>query len=84
MSAFTDILGKIVTTVGGALTGGAVPAIIGIGKDVLELIDKAKDVVGSDDLSALEAMREELEPKVMAHADKTEGTLRGTSALGPQ
>jgi hypothetical protein len=77
MSAFTDILGKVVTTVSGALGGGAVPAVISIGKDLLDLVDKARNVVASDDLPALDAMREELEPAVMAHADATEKVLRG-------
>jgi hypothetical protein len=57
--------------------GGVVPAAIAIGKDLLELVNEAREVVSSDDLPALEAMREELEPVVMAHADRTEADLRG-------
>jgi hypothetical protein len=69
MSGFTDILGKIVTGVTGAMTGGGVvPAAIAIGKDLLELVNEAREVVSSDDLPALEAM---------AHADRTEADLRG-------
>lgn len=75
--SFMDTLGKLAGTVSGALSGGAIPAVIAIGKDVLELIDNAKDVVAEDDVEKLEALREELEPKVMAHADSTEKTLRG-------
>lgn len=78
MSAFTDVLGKLATTVGGALTGGTVPAVIGIGQDLLELIDEAKTVVHTDDVATLNAIRDELEPKVLAHADSTEKTLRGS------
>jgi len=75
--SFIDTLGKLAETVGTALGGPAVPAVIAIGKDVLELIDKSKDVVAETDVTKLEAMREELEPKVMAHADATEAALRG-------
>lgn len=78
MSAFTNTLEKLVTAVSGALSGGAIPALIGIGGDVLDLIDKAKEVVKSDDVPQLNALRDQLEPLVMAHADKTEKTLRGT------
>lgn len=75
--SFMNTLTKLATTVGGAMSGGTIPALFEIGKSVLDLIDNAKDVVGEDDVIKLEALREELEPKVMAHADKTEETLRG-------
>lgn len=77
MSEIVSIIGKIATTLSGALSGGTIPAVIAIGKDVLKLIDKTKNVVSSDDAVALQAIRDELEPKVMAHADSTEDTLRG-------
>lgn len=75
--SFMQTLTKLATTVGGAMSGGTVPALFEIGKSVLELIDNAKDVVNETDIPKLEALRDELEPKVMAHADKTEATLRG-------
>lgn len=75
--SFMQTLSKLATTVSGAMSGGAIPAIIGIAQDVVKLIDDAKDVVNEDDVPKLEAMREELETKVLAHADKTEQTLRG-------
>lgn len=74
---FVEELEKLVATVSGYLTGPIVPAAIEIGKDVLNLIDKAKDVVDSSDVATLEQLRTDLEPKVMAHADSTEKTLRG-------
>lgn len=77
MSGFVDTLLTLSKTVSAALTGPVVPAVIGIAQDVVQLIDKAKDVVDSDDVPALEAMLADLEPKVMAHADATEATLRG-------
>lgn len=76
--SFLATLTKLAQTVGTALGGPIVPAVIEIGKDVLELIDKAKDVVESKDVPALTALRDDLEPKVMAHADSTEHTLRGS------
>lgn len=75
---FLSTLTKLASTVGGALTGGAIPAVVSIGKDVLDLIDKSKDIVSETDVPKLEALREELEPKVMAHADRTEAALRGS------
>ena len=75
--SFLTSLTKLATTVGGAMTGGAVPAIFEIGKDVLNLIDEAKTVVHTNDAPALQAIRDELEPKVLAHADKTATDLRG-------
>ena len=75
--SFLASLTKIVSTVGGMLTGPVVPAVIGIGQDVLKLIEESRKVVETKDLPALEALREELEPKVLAHADSTEAKLRG-------
>lgn len=75
--SFLDTLSKLAQTVGGALSGPIIPAVIEIGKEVVELIDKARDIVDEDDIPALEAMRDELEPRVMAHADATESKLRG-------
>lgn len=78
MSDFMEKLAQLAETVGGYLAGPIVPAAIEIGKDVLELIEKAKDVVDEDSVEELEALRADLEPKVMAHADATEAKLRGT------
>ena len=77
MSAFVDIIGKLAKTVSGAMSGGAIPAIFEIGQDVLKLIDGAKTVVNTTDAAALQVIRDELEPKVLAHADATEAALRG-------
>jgi hypothetical protein len=76
--SFINTIEKLAETLGGALTGGTLPVIVEIGKDVLNLIDEAKMVVNSSDAAALTAIRDELEPKVMAHADATEKTLRGS------
>lgn len=78
MSDFVGMLSKLAGTVGTMLGGPLVPAAIEIGKDLLGLIDKAKAVVDEDDVVKLDAIRDELEPKVMAHADRTEASLRGT------
>lgn len=77
MSGFMDTFTKLVETVGTALAGPVVPAVIEIGKDVIKLIDEAKTVVATDDVVVLTALRDELEPKVLAHADSTEDKLRG-------
>jgi hypothetical protein len=77
MTAFVDTIKKLAETVGTALGGPIVPAVIEIGQDLLELIDNAKEVVGNKNAKELEVIRSELEPKVMAHADKTEANLRG-------
>lgn len=74
---FVGMVSKLAGTVGTMLGGPIVPAAIEIGKDLLGLIDKAKAVVSEDDAVKLDAIRDELEPKVMAHADSTEATLRG-------
>lgn len=78
MSAFLDIVEKLAATVGTALGGPVVPAVIAIGQDVLKLIDEAKTVVNETDVAKLNAIRDELEPKVLAHADATENELRGS------
>lgn len=75
--SFIESLSKLASTVGGILGGPLIPAAIEIGKEVVDLIQRAKDVVNEDDLPKLEAMLDELEPKVLAHADATEAKLRG-------
>lgn len=75
---FLETIRKLAETVDKALDSPAVPAIIEIGRDVVNLIDSAKDVVAEDNVEVLTAIRDELEPKVMAHADRTEHTLRGS------
>jgi hypothetical protein len=75
---FMQMLEKLAMTVGTAMGGPVVPALVGIGHDVLKLIDSAKEVVHEDNIPKLEALREELEPKVLAHAQSTEDRLRGT------
>lgn len=75
--SFMNTLTKLAGTVTGAMSGGAIPAVVAIGGDLLKLLDDAKEVVNESDVPKLEALREELEPKVMAHADATEARLRG-------
>lgn len=77
MSAFIDTIKKLAATVGTALGGPVVPAVIAIANDVLELIDNAKEVVNNENAAELQVIRDELEPKVLAHADATEAKLRG-------
>ena len=77
MSALVDGFFKLAETISGALTGPAVPAVVEIGKDVIALIDNAKEVVSTNDAAKLQALRDDLEPKVLAHADATEKELRG-------
>lgn len=77
MTGFLAAIEKLAGTVGTALGGPLVPAVLEIGKDVLNLIDKAKTVVSIDDADKLQTLRDDLEPKVMAHATATEKSLRG-------
>lgn len=77
MSGFVDTIAKLAETLGTALAGPIVPAVVEIGKDFIKLIDEAKVVVSSNDADQLQEIRDELEPKVMAHADQTEASLRG-------
>ena len=79
MSDFVNNLSRLAQTVGTMLGGPIVPAVVEIGKDLLGLIDKAKAVVDENDVTKLDAIRDELEPKVMKHADDTEARLRGQS-----
>ena len=77
--SFVSTVEKLGETVIGALSGGTVlPAVVEIGQSVLNLIDEAKTVVATDDIATLQATRDQLEPLVMAHADKTEAELRGS------
>lgn len=57
--------------------------ILAIGEKVLELIDKAQEVLTEDDAAKLSALRDELEPLVMAHADATAAKLRGEDPNPP-
>lgn len=77
MSALTDSFFSLAQKVSSALAGPVVPALVEIGKDVLKLIDNTIQVVNTEDADELSKIRDDLEPKVMAHADKTEQTLRG-------
>jgi hypothetical protein len=75
--SFLDTAKKLAEAVGTALGGPMVPAVIEIGNDLLKLFDSAKEIVGEDDAEKLQVIIDDLEPKVMAHADSTEKTLRG-------
>lgn len=57
------------------LDGTPVGAVVQAGKSVLDLIDNVKDVASTDDAAALQAKRDELEPKVLAHLDRTIDSL---------
>jgi hypothetical protein len=76
--SFVDTVRKLVTTVSEALAGPVVPAVVSIARDLVDFLDNAQDVVNEDDAAELQVMRDELEPKVMAHADSTTATLRGS------
>lgn len=73
MDSIVELAGKA----GKVIDGYLVPAAE-IAKDVINLIDQAKTVVSTDDIATLQQLRDELEAKVMAHADKTEAELRGS------
>ena len=76
--SFIDSFAKLVGTVGTALETYSTPAIA-IAKDVIGLIDEAVPVVNSTaDAQQLLTMKEDLEAKVMAHADAVEKELRGS------
>ena len=58
-----------------ALEGTPVAAVVQAGKSVLDLINTVKEVAPSTDAAALQAKREELEPRVLAHLDRTIDSL---------
>jgi len=74
--SFVDKLAAVATKVGAAVEEYYQPAV-DIAKSVVDLIESAKEVVHETDVDKLTAMQEDLETKVLAHADKTEATLRG-------
>jgi hypothetical protein len=77
---FKTILDKILElghTLTPFLQGTPVGAVVAIGQQVLELIDKSQEVLDEDDAAKLKTLRDELEPLVMAHADATAAKLRG-------
>ena len=78
MSKFLDTIEELAGKVMTALEGPVLPAVIDIGKSVLDLAESAKEVITTDDLPKLQATIDELEPKVTAHADATEKELRGS------
>lgn len=77
MSAWMDTIANLAKNVGVALGGPVVPAVVAIGQDVIKLINESQHIVNATDAFELQKIRDELEPKVMAHADTTEQTLRG-------
>lgn len=77
MSAFLDIMKRVTTTLTEAMAGPVVPAVVAIGKDVVDLIKESKEVVSNHDAAELQILLDDLEPKVLAHADATEAALRG-------
>lgn len=82
---FKTILDKILElgqTLAPFLKDTPVAPVVAIGQEVLKLIDKAQEVLGEDDAARLSALRDELEPLVMAHADETAAKLRGDNPPG--
>jgi hypothetical protein len=75
--SFVTTVENLALKVSEALSGDTLPAVVEIGKSLLDLIDEAKQVVATDDVAVLQATRDELEPKVLDHADSTEKELRG-------
>jgi hypothetical protein len=57
------------------LAGTPVGGIVEAGKAALDLIDDARKIAGTEDVQALNAMRDELEPLVLAHLDRTINSL---------
>lgn len=57
------------------LVGTPVGGIVLAGKAALDLIEDVRHVASIDDVPALNAMRDELEPLVMAHLDRTINSL---------
>lgn len=83
---FKTILDKILElgqTLAPFLKGTPVGPVVAIGQQVLELIDKAQEVLDEGDAAKLKALRDELEPLVMAHADATAARLRGEDPSPP-
>jgi hypothetical protein len=76
MSDLVNTISSIAEKLGPMLVPGA-GAAIAIGQDLLKLIDSTKAVVSEQDGAKLDSIRDELEPKVMKHADDTEARLRG-------
>lgn len=77
MSAWMNTVANLAKNIGVALGGPVVPAVIEIGKDFLKLLNESQHIVNATDAFELQKIRDELEPKVLAHADATEQTLRG-------
>jgi hypothetical protein len=57
------------------LAGTPAGPIIAAGKAVLDLVDDVRHVAASDDVPALNAARDRLEPLVMAHLNRTIDSL---------
>lgn len=84
--AFTTVVKKVLdlgSVLLPYLKESPVGPIVAIGEKLLELIDTAQGVLHEDDAARLAALREELEPLVMAHADATAARLRGEDPTPP-
>jgi hypothetical protein len=57
------------------LAGTPVGGIVLAGKAALDLIDDVRHIAATDDVPALNKMRDELEPLVLAHLDRTINSL---------
>lgn len=82
---FKTILDKILElgqTLAPFLKDTPVGPVVAIGQEVLKLIDKAQEVLGEDDAAKLSALRDELEPLVLARAEEIADKLRGGNPPG--
>jgi hypothetical protein len=78
-SLIGDLL-KVAKAAASVIGGPSGALAVGIGKTVIELIDKAKtirEIAQADDVVQLDAARDDLIARVNAHADAVIGRLRG-------
>jgi hypothetical protein len=75
--AMLDTLMNLVKQASAALDGPVIPAVLDIGKSVIELVDEVKGTINQNDAVILGELRDTLEAKVLGHADTTEDKLRG-------
>ena len=78
MPDFTAIARKalaVAETLTPLLSGTPAAAVVAAGKSVLDLIEEVQAVASTEDAAALKAKREELEPLVLAHLDRTIDSL---------
>ncbi len=75
---WTKLLGQVADVaekVTPLLQGTPAGAVVLVGKSVLDLIEGVRQVASADEVVVLEEKREQLEPLVMAHLDRTIASL---------